>query len=71
MPATFSRLPFSLSAPFVIASLLYNLTLGAINRAMPQLMVTLVGAPRDRLWRLVPVPAARADPSDDLARRVP
>jgi flagellar biosynthetic protein FliR len=38
-------LAFSLSAPFVIASLLYNLALGAINRAMPQLMVSFVGAP--------------------------
>ncbi len=38
-------LALSLAAPFVIASLLYNLTLGVINRAMPQLMVALVGAP--------------------------
>lgn len=38
-------LAFTLSAPFVIASLLYNLALGAINRAMPQLMVSFVGAP--------------------------
>ena len=38
-------LAFSLSAPFVIAAFLYNLALGAINRAMPQLMVTFVGAP--------------------------
>lgn len=36
---------FSLAAPFVIASMLYNLTLGIINRAMPQLMVVFVGAP--------------------------
>jgi flagellar biosynthesis protein FliR len=36
---------FSLAAPFVIAALLYNLALGAINRAMPQLMVSFVGAP--------------------------
>jgi flagellar biosynthesis protein FliR len=41
---TFS-LAFSLAAPFVIASLIYNLALGAINRAMPQLMVSMVGAP--------------------------
>lgn len=39
------NLAFVLAAPFVIASLLYNLTLGVINRAMPQLMVALVGAP--------------------------
>lgn len=41
---TFS-LGFVLSAPFVIASLIYNLALGVINRAMPQLMVAFVGAP--------------------------
>lgn len=39
------RLAFTLAAPFVILSLLYNLTLGVINRAMPQLMVAFVGAP--------------------------
>ena len=38
-------LAFGLSAPFVIASLLYNVALGVINRAMPQLMVAMVGAP--------------------------
>lgn len=38
-------LSFTLAAPFVIASLVYNLALGAINRAMPQLMVAFVGAP--------------------------
>lgn len=38
-------LAFAVSAPFVIASLLYNLALGAINRSMPQLMVAFVGAP--------------------------
>ncbi|NIZ09723.1 flagellar biosynthetic protein FliR [Pseudooceanicola sp. HF7] len=39
------RLAFSLAAPFIIISLIYNLTLGVINRAMPQLMVAFVGAP--------------------------
>ncbi len=34
-----------LAMPFVIASFIYNLALGVINRAMPQLMVALVGAP--------------------------
>lgn len=34
-----------LAAPFLIISLIYNLTLGVINRAMPQLMVSFVGAP--------------------------
>ena len=38
-------LAFTLAAPFVIASFLYNLTLGVINKAMPQLMVAFVGAP--------------------------
>lgn len=38
-------LAFSLAAPFVIASLVYNVALGVINRAMPQLMVAFVGAP--------------------------
>lgn len=38
-------LAFSLAAPFVIASTIYNLALGVINRAMPQLMVSLIGAP--------------------------
>jgi len=38
-------LGFSLAAPFVIASLLYNIVLGIINKAMPQLMVAFVGAP--------------------------
>jgi len=38
-------LGFALAAPFVIASLLYNVTLGVINKAMPQLMVSFVGAP--------------------------
>lgn len=38
-------LGFVLSAPFVVASLVYNAALGFINRAMPQLMVSFVGAP--------------------------
>ena len=38
-------LAFTLAAPFVITSVLYNLTLGVINRAMPQMMVVFVGAP--------------------------
>ena len=39
------RLGFSIAAPFVIAALIYNLALGVINRAMPALMVSFVGAP--------------------------
>ncbi len=42
--AAFS-LGFALAAPFVIASVLYNIALGFINRAMPQLAVSFVGAP--------------------------
>ncbi len=38
-------LAFSLAAPFLVASLLYNIALGVINRAMPQLMVAFVGVP--------------------------
>lgn len=38
-------LAFSLAAPFVVLSVIYNLALGAINKAMPQLMVAFVGAP--------------------------
>ena len=38
-------LAFTLAAPFVITSVVYNLALGVINRAMPQLMVAFVGAP--------------------------
>lgn len=38
-------LGFSLAAPFVIAAFAYNLALGAINKAMPQLMVSFIGAP--------------------------
>lgn len=36
---------FTLAAPFVIISVIYNLALGVINKAMPQLMVAFVGAP--------------------------
>lgn len=38
-------LAFSLAAPFVIASVIYNLALGVINKAMPQMPVSMVGAP--------------------------
>ncbi|MEM9550334.1 MAG: flagellar biosynthetic protein FliR [Pseudomonadota bacterium] len=38
-------LAFMLAIPFVLGSMLYNITLGVINRAMPQLMVAFVGAP--------------------------
>jgi len=38
-------LAFTLAAPFAVTGLIYNVALGAINRAMPQLMVAFVGAP--------------------------
>lgn len=38
-------LAFTYAAPFIIGSVIYNLALGVINRAMPQLMVAFVGAP--------------------------
>ena len=34
-----------LALPFIVLSFVYNLSLGAINRAMPQLMVAFIGAP--------------------------
>lgn len=36
---------FSLALPFVVLGFVYNLAIGAANRAMPQLMVAFVGAP--------------------------
>ncbi|MBY5933630.1 flagellar biosynthetic protein FliR [Tateyamaria omphalii] len=39
------ELAFLLAAPFLLMSALYNLALGVINKAMPQLMVAFVGAP--------------------------
>lgn len=42
--AAFS-LAFVLAAPFTIAAFLYNVALGVINRAMPTLMVSFIGAP--------------------------
>ena len=39
------KLAFGLAAPFVALAIIYNLTMGAINKAMPQLMVAFVGAP--------------------------
>ncbi|WP_050522149.1 flagellar biosynthetic protein FliR [Pseudorhodobacter wandonensis] len=38
-------LAFQMASPFIAASLIYNIALGVINRAMPQLMVIFVGAP--------------------------
>ena len=38
-------LAFAMAAPFVAASLIYNVAIGVINRSMPTLMVSFVGAP--------------------------
>lgn len=38
-------LGFAIAAPFLAGSLIYNVTLGFINKAMPQLMVSFIGAP--------------------------
>lgn len=46
-------LGMSVAMPFVVAGLLYNVALGAINRAMPQLMVSFVGAPAIAMAGLV------------------
>jgi flagellar biosynthesis protein FliR len=46
-------LGFSLAVPFVIASVLYNVALGFINRAMPMLMVSLIGAPAQTMGGLI------------------
>ncbi|WP_108483856.1 flagellar biosynthetic protein FliR [Oceaniglobus ichthyenteri] len=46
-------LAFTLAAPFIIAALVYNLALGVINKAMPQLMVAFVGAPAITMGGLV------------------
>jgi len=39
------RFGVTLAMPFIVVSFVYNLALGALNRAMPQLMVAFVGAP--------------------------
>ena len=46
-------LAFSLAAPCLIAALIYNVALGVINRAMPALMVSFIGAPALALGGLV------------------
>ncbi len=44
---------FALAGPFVLLSLIYNIALGAINRAMPQMMVAFIGAPAITLGALI------------------
>jgi flagellar biosynthetic protein FliR len=46
-------LAFTLSSPFLVASLIYNVALGVINKAMPQLMVAFVGAPAITLGGMI------------------
>ncbi len=43
----------SLAMPFVLLGFIYNLAIGAANRAMPQLMVAFVGAPAVTLVGLI------------------
>ena len=42
---TVFTLALSLAAPFLVAGLLYNIVLAALNRALPKLAVTFIGAP--------------------------
>jgi flagellar biosynthetic protein FliR len=64
----------SLAAPFLVAALVYNLAIGAINRAMPQLMVTFIGAPAltagGLMLLIVTVPVALAHWSDIMGARL-
>jgi flagellar biosynthetic protein FliR len=46
-------LAFAMASPFLAASVIYNIALGVINRAMPQMMVVFVGAPALTLGGLV------------------
>ena len=43
--ASVFALAIGMATPFIVASFAYNIGLGAINRAMPSLMVAFVGAP--------------------------
>ena len=45
-------LAFQLAVPALIASLLVNLAMGAMNRAMPALMITFIGVPAQTLAAL-------------------
>lgn len=47
------NLSFGLAMPFLIASTLYSLATGVINRALPQLMVSMIGAPAQVLGALM------------------
>lgn len=43
----------SLALPFLLLNFLYNLVLGLINQAMPQMMVTFIGVPANVLAGMV------------------
>ncbi|HKK35611.1 MAG TPA: flagellar biosynthetic protein FliR [Paracoccaceae bacterium] len=70
-------LAVALAAPFAAGSLAYNLALGAMNRAMPQLMVAFVGAPAITagalllLWAAAPAMLARWNAALDGALAAP
>ena len=51
--STAFRIGLTIAIPFVLASLGYNIALGAINRAMPSLMVAFIGAPAITLGGLI------------------
>lgn len=53
-----TRLAFCLSAPFALAGLVWNLALGLVNRAMPHLPVSFIGAPALSLGALALLVAA-------------
>lgn len=56
--AAATALAFGLAAPFVAAALLVNLLMGVMGRAMPQLMLSLIGAPGLALGSLLLLLAA-------------
>jgi flagellar biosynthesis protein FliR len=64
-----------IAGPFIVAGVVYNLVLGMINRAMPQLMVVLIGAPALSLGMLVlfalVLPAMLGGWLDGIARLLP
>ena len=55
----------SLALPLVVASFIYNMALGALSRAMPQLLVAMIGVPAligiglGTLWLVLPELFAR------------
>ena len=51
--ASAMALAFSLALPFTLAAILWNVALGAVNRALPQLMVAFIGAPALALGGLI------------------